>query len=55
MEIFPNVHQIDVPFVGQFVSVYLLIGEHSLLIDTGVIDSPEAVIMPLNQDQIFTS
>jgi glyoxylase-like metal-dependent hydrolase (beta-lactamase superfamily II) len=46
MEIFSNTHQIDVPFSGRVVSVYLLLGERPLLVDSGVADSPEIAILP---------
>ncbi len=46
MEIYPNVHQIDVPFDGRIVSVYLLLGKHPLLIDSGVANSPIVGILP---------
>jgi glyoxylase-like metal-dependent hydrolase (beta-lactamase superfamily II) len=46
MEILPNIYQIDVPFAGRTVSVYLLIGEQPLLIDSGVATSPACAIFP---------
>lgn len=46
MEIYSNVHQIDVPFDGRIVSVYLLLGERPLLIDSGVADSLVVAILP---------
>jgi glyoxylase-like metal-dependent hydrolase (beta-lactamase superfamily II) len=46
MEIYPNLHQIDVPFAGRIVSVYLLLGDRSILVDSGVADSPEKHILP---------
>jgi glyoxylase-like metal-dependent hydrolase (beta-lactamase superfamily II) len=49
MEILPGVHQIDVPFAGRVISVYLLLGKRTLLVDSGVVDSPETTILPYLQ------
>lgn len=48
MELFPGVFQIRVPLpAGRWVSVHLLVGDRSMLIDAGLPDSPEAQILPL--------
>jgi len=46
METAPNVHQIRCSYGKRNIFVYLLAGERSMLVDTGVADSPESEIIP---------
>jgi glyoxylase-like metal-dependent hydrolase (beta-lactamase superfamily II) len=47
MEIYPSVHQIDVPSsAGRIVTLYLLLGERPILVDSGWIDSPLVGVKP---------
>ena len=46
MEVAPGIHRIESVLGPRPFSQYLLRGERSLLVDTGVVETPEAVILP---------
>ena len=46
MEIFPNVHEIRSVFGDRYIQQYLFVGEKVVLLDAGVIATPEAAILP---------
>ena len=46
MEIFPNVHEIRSVFGDRYIQQYLFVGERVVLLDAGVIATPEAAILP---------
>ena len=47
MEIAPGIHRLEAPMGSRFVCLYLLIGDdHTLLIDSGVGDTPSTVLAP---------
>jgi glyoxylase-like metal-dependent hydrolase (beta-lactamase superfamily II) len=46
MEIFPNVHEIKSVFGDRYIQQYLFVGDSVVLLDAGVIATPEASILP---------
>src|SRR5215469_13204474 len=46
MEVFPNVHEIKSLFGDRYIQQYLFVGERVVLLDAGVISTPESVIFP---------
>jgi glyoxylase-like metal-dependent hydrolase (beta-lactamase superfamily II) len=46
MEIFPNVHEIRSVFGDRYIQQYLFVGERVVLLDAGVIATPEVSIFP---------
>ena len=46
MEVFPNVHEIKSLFGDRYIQQYLFVGERVLLLDAGVISTPESAIFP---------
>jgi glyoxylase-like metal-dependent hydrolase (beta-lactamase superfamily II) len=46
MEIFPNVHEIRSVFGDRYIQQYLFVGDRIVLLDAGVIATPEAAILP---------
>jgi len=46
MEVFPNVHEIKSLFGDRYIQQYLFVGETVLLLDAGVISTPESAIFP---------
>jgi glyoxylase-like metal-dependent hydrolase (beta-lactamase superfamily II) len=46
MEIFPKVHEIRSVFGNRYIQQYLFVGETVVLLDAGVISTPESVIFP---------
>jgi len=46
MEIFPNVHEIKTLFGDRYIQQYLFVGETVVLLDAGVISTPESAIFP---------
>jgi glyoxylase-like metal-dependent hydrolase (beta-lactamase superfamily II) len=46
MEIFPNVHEIRSVFGDRCIQQYLFVGDRVVLLDAGVIATPEAAILP---------
>jgi glyoxylase-like metal-dependent hydrolase (beta-lactamase superfamily II) len=50
MEIFPNVHEIRSVFGDRYLQQYLFVGDRVVLLDAGVIATPEASILPYLQE-----
>jgi glyoxylase-like metal-dependent hydrolase (beta-lactamase superfamily II) len=46
MELYPNVHQIGSLFGGRNLYQYLFVGRRVVLVDSGIADTPEKVILP---------
>lgn len=46
MQIFPNVYEIRSHFGDRYIQQYLFVGEMVVLLDAGVIDTPQAAILP---------
>jgi len=46
MELYPNVYQIRSSFGGRNLFQYLFVGDNSVLVDTGIAETPEKVIFP---------
>jgi glyoxylase-like metal-dependent hydrolase (beta-lactamase superfamily II) len=46
VEVLPKVHQIQSSYMGRIITSYLLIGERSILIDSGFAFTPDEVIFP---------
>jgi len=46
MEIFPNIHEIRSVFGNRYIQQYVFVGERVVLLDAGVIATPEAAIFP---------
>jgi len=46
MEVFPNVHEIKSLFGDRYIQQYLFVGERVVLLDAGVISTPESAIFP---------
>ena len=46
MEIFPNVHEIRSVFGNRYIQQYLFVGDTVVLLDAGVISTPNAAIFP---------
>jgi glyoxylase-like metal-dependent hydrolase (beta-lactamase superfamily II) len=46
MQIFPNVYEIKSPFGDRYIQQYLFVGETVVLLDCGVIGTPDAAIFP---------
>ena len=46
MQIFPNVHEIKSVFGDRYIQQYLFVGDSVLLLDAGVINTPEEAIFP---------
>jgi len=46
MQIFPNVHEIKSEFGGRYIQQYLLVGEKVILLDAGIVSTPESSIFP---------
>jgi glyoxylase-like metal-dependent hydrolase (beta-lactamase superfamily II) len=46
MEIFPNVHEIRSVFGDRYIQQYLFVADRIVLLDAGVIATPEAAILP---------
>jgi glyoxylase-like metal-dependent hydrolase (beta-lactamase superfamily II) len=54
MEIVKGIHRIQAPLGDRFVCVYLLVGEEAtLLVDTGLDDTPATYILPYMQENGF--
>ncbi|MDQ4076111.1 MAG: MBL fold metallo-hydrolase [Chloroflexota bacterium] len=45
-EVQPGLHQIEQELGGRYLFQYLLLGERSMLVDTGIASSPDEVILP---------
>ncbi len=46
MELYPNVYQIQSLFGGRNLFQYLFVGDNTVLVDTGIAETPEKVIFP---------
>jgi glyoxylase-like metal-dependent hydrolase (beta-lactamase superfamily II) len=46
MELYPNVYQIQSLFSGRNLFQYLFVGDNTVLVDTGIAETPERVIFP---------
>ncbi len=46
MQIFPNVYEIKSEFGGRYIQQYLFVGEKVVLLDSGIVSTPEASIFP---------
>jgi len=46
MELYKNVYQIQSLYGGRNLFQYLFVGDHTLLVDTGIAETPEKVIFP---------
>ena len=46
MQIFPNVYEIKSPFGDRYLQQYLFVGESVVLVDAGVIATPQEAIFP---------
>jgi glyoxylase-like metal-dependent hydrolase (beta-lactamase superfamily II) len=46
MEIFPNVHEIKSLFGDRYIQQYLFVGDRVVLLDAGIISTPESAIFP---------
>lgn len=46
MELYPGVHQIQSLFGGRNLFQYLFVGANTVLVDTGIAETPESVIFP---------
>jgi glyoxylase-like metal-dependent hydrolase (beta-lactamase superfamily II) len=46
MQIFPNVYEIKSVFGDRYLQQYLFVGDTVVLLDAGIIDTPEAAILP---------
>ena len=46
MELYPSVYQIQSLFGGRNLFQYLLVGDNTVLVDTGIAETPEKVIFP---------
>lgn len=46
MQIFPNVYEIKSQFGDRYIQQYLFVGEKVILLDAGVISTPESTIFP---------
>lgn len=46
MQIFPNVYEIKSLFGDRYIQQYLFVGDTVVLVDAGIIDTPEEVIFP---------
>lgn len=46
MQIFPNVHEIKSQFGDRYIQQYLFVGEKVILLDSGVVTTPESSIFP---------
>lgn len=46
MELYPDAYQIQSRFGGRNLFQYLLVGDHVVLVDTGIAETPEKVIFP---------
>lgn len=46
MEIFPNVHEIKSQFGDRYIQQYLFVGERVILLDAGIVTTPESSIFP---------
>jgi glyoxylase-like metal-dependent hydrolase (beta-lactamase superfamily II) len=46
MELYPNVYQIQSLYGGRNLFQYLLVGDNTVLVDTGIAETPEKVIFP---------
>ena len=46
MELYPHVYQIQSLFSGRNLFQYLLVGDNTVLVDTGIAPTPEKVIFP---------
>ncbi|HEX5691085.1 MAG TPA: MBL fold metallo-hydrolase, partial [Roseiflexaceae bacterium] len=49
LELLPGLHRIETTLGGNRLSLYLLRGERTLLVDSGVCDTPDAVVFPAMQ------
>jgi glyoxylase-like metal-dependent hydrolase (beta-lactamase superfamily II) len=50
MEIFPNVHEIKSLFGDRYIQQYLFVGETVVLLDAGIISTPESTIFPYMEE-----
>jgi len=46
MELYPHVYQIQSLFGGRNLFQYLFVGDNTVLVDTGIAETPEKVIFP---------
>ena len=46
MEIAPGIHRVEGRFAGRYLFQHVLVGERLMLIDTGIVDTPEELIFP---------
>src|SRR5271154_4986320 len=46
MQIFPNVYEIKSEFGGRYIQQYLFVGEKVILLDAGIVSTPESSIFP---------
>lgn len=46
MQIFPNVYEIKSPFGDRYLQQYLFVGESVVLVDAGVMATPQEAIFP---------
>jgi glyoxylase-like metal-dependent hydrolase (beta-lactamase superfamily II) len=46
MELAAGIHRIEGRFAGRYLFQHLLVGERVLLVDTGIVDTPEELIFP---------
>ena len=46
MELYPHVYQVQSLFAGRNLFQYLFVGDNTVLVDTGVAQTPEKVIFP---------
>ena len=46
MELYPHVYRIQSLFAGRNLFQYLLVGDKTVLVDTGIAQTPEQVIFP---------
>lgn len=45
-EVAPGIHRIEFPFAGRLACCYALVGEHVLVVDTGIAGTPAEHILP---------
>jgi glyoxylase-like metal-dependent hydrolase (beta-lactamase superfamily II) len=46
MQIYPNVYEIKSEFGGRYIQQYLFVGEKVVLLDSGIVSTPESAIFP---------